>query len=114
MDSSQRELVERVSSIVQARLADQGAGHGYDHIQRVWHTARKLQSMCGGDLLVIELAALLHDIGDAKFHNGQECSKDFSVEILNQVGAAEVTVEHVGQIVDNISFRKRASEQNTS
>lgn len=114
MASIQRELIEQVSSIVRSRLADQGAGHGFDHIQRVWKTARKLQSMCGGDLLVIELAALLHDIGDAKFHDGKECSKQFSIEILNELGVDEVTVNHVAQIVDNISFRKRASAESLS
>ena len=111
MGLSHRELIEQVSSIVRSRLAEQGAGHGYDHIQRVWKTACHLQGICGGNLLVIELAALLHDIGDAKFHHGKECSKKFSVEILNDLGADEVTVNHVAQIVDNISFRKRASAE---
>ncbi|MGI9468247.1 MAG: HD domain-containing protein [Rubripirellula sp.] len=114
MALNQRELIQQVSSIVRSRLADQGAGHGYDHIERVWNTARKLQSMCGGDLLVIELAAILHDIGDAKFHDGKERSKEFSVEILNQVGVDAVTIEHVAQIVDNISFRKRESAESLS
>ncbi|MAI74096.1 MAG: metal-dependent phosphohydrolase [Rhodopirellula sp.] len=111
MGSKQQQLIEQVTSIVRSRLADQGAGHGFDHIQRVWRTARKLQSLCGGNLIVVELSALLHDIGDAKFHDGKERSKEFSIEILTQQGVAESTVAHVAQIVDNISFRKRESAQ---
>jgi uncharacterized protein len=111
MCERQQELIDKVAAIVCSRLANQGAGHGYDHIQRVWNTARNLQKKSGGNLLVIELAALLHDIGDAKFHDGKECSKEFSVEILNQLGVDEVTINHVAQIVDNISFRKRASAE---
>ncbi len=104
---NQQQLIEQVAFIVQSRLADQGAGHGYDHIQRVWATARKLNRTCGGDSFVIELSALLHDIGDAKFHNGKERSAEFTIEILTQLGVDEVTINHVAQVVDNISFRKR-------
>ena len=111
MGSNRSELIEQVTSIVRSRLADQGAGHGFDHIQRVWLTARKLRSICGGNLLVVELAALLHDIGDAKFFDGEERSKEFSIEIMSQLGVEKVTVDHVAQIVDNISFRKRDSAE---
>ena len=111
MHGSHEELIEQVSSIVRSRMATQGAGHGYDHIQRVWRTACHLQGICGGNQLVIELAALLHDIGDAKFNHGKECSKEFSVEILEGLGVEPSIISHVAQIVDNISFRKRASAE---
>ena len=107
MESKQRELVEEVAAIVRSRLADQGAGHGYDHVQRVLNTARTLQARSGGDLLVIELSAILHDVGDAKFHNGKERSREFSIDILEQFGVDDLIVSHVAQIVDNISFRKQ-------
>ncbi len=88
-------------------MATQGAGHGFDHIQRVLALARRIRAVVGGDLTVIELAALLHDVGDAKFHDGVERSGELSRAILEQLGAAESTIEHVVAIVDNISFRKR-------
>jgi uncharacterized protein len=114
MCTKQNELIGNVAAIVRSRLANQGAGHGYDHIQRVWQTARNLQQKSGGDLLVIELGALLHDIGDAKFHGGEERSKEYSMEILQQLGVDEVTMNHVCAIVDNISFRKRESAETLS
>ena len=109
--SSQQAVVDHVATIVLSRLEGQGAGHGFDHIQRVWNTARVLQKKVGGDSFVIELAALLHDIGDAKFHDGEERSKEFSTEILQTLGVAVDVIQHVGMIVDNISFRKRQSAE---
>lgn len=111
MQNKQDDVIGQVAAIVRSRLAGQGAGHGYDHIQRVWNTARTLQAKCGGDLLVIELAALLHDLGDAKFHNGRERSKEFSFLILKEIGVKQTIRDHVGTIVDNISFRKRESAE---
>ena len=111
MKSSQQAVVDHVATIVRSRLEGLGAGHGFDHIQRVWNTARVLQKKVGGDSFVIELAALLHDIGDAKFHDGEERSKEFSTEILQTLGVAVDVIQHVGMIVDNISFRKRQSAE---
>ena len=99
-------LVERCTVIVRNRMAGQAAGHGMDHVLRVLATARTIRAETGGDLCVIELAALLHDVGDAKFHDGVERSAEFASQILGELGAAEGVIEHVAQIVDNISFRK--------
>jgi len=60
------------------------------------------------------LAALLHDIGDAKFHDGVERSGEFSREILNDLQVSPAVVEHVVQIVDNISFRKAVNREDLS
>jgi len=99
-------LVERCTAIVRTRMAGQAAGHGMDHVLRVLASARTIQADTGGDLCVIELAALLHDVGDAKFHGGVERSAEFARQILGELEAAEGVIEHVAHIVDNISFRK--------
>jgi uncharacterized protein len=101
-------IVEQVEHIVRQRLAGQGAGHGFDHVQRVLRLAREIQAQTGGERLVVELAALLHDLGDAKFNAGEERSGDFAHTILSDLGVAPETISHVAQIVDNLSFRKRA------
>lgn len=106
------ELVHRTAAEVRSRMAlqfaDHGAGHGFDHIERVLKSARLIQAEVGGDLLTVELAALLHDIGDAKFHQGLERSGEFSRNILSGLQVANELIEHVVEIVDNISFRRRA------
>jgi len=44
---------------------------GFD-IERVWRLAKRIAVAENADLLVVELAALLHDIADAKFNGGDE------------------------------------------
>ena len=99
-------MIEQVELIVRERMSHQGAGHGMDHVMRVLRSARKIQAETGGDLEVVELAALLHDIGDAKFHDGIERSGELAREILGELGASEALISHVANIVDNISYRK--------
>ncbi len=102
----ERQLVRRVASCVQMRMAGQQAGHGFDHVLRVLKLAREIQDEVGGNRLIIELAALLHDIGDAKFNQGADRSAEYSVEILSDLGASTETSTQVADIVDKISFRK--------
>jgi uncharacterized protein len=106
-----RVLIEATGAIVRERLAGQAAGHGMDHVVRVLDSARSIQAEAGGDLVIVELAALLHDVGDAKFHDGVERSAEFAREILASLGADGRTIEHVAHIVDNLSFRKTQSAQ---
>lgn len=102
-------FVDQTEAIVRERMAGQAAGHGMDHVLRVLGSARKIQAEAGGELQVVELAALLHDVGDAKFHDGVERSAEFAREILGGLGADDELIEHVAHIVDNISFRKGQS-----
>jgi len=93
---------------VRQRLAGQGAGHGFDHVERVLRLARAIQAQTGGERLIVELAALLHDLGDAKFNAGVERSGEFAEAILSELGEPPDTIAHVVHIVDNLSFRKGA------
>ena len=106
MNDLQQQLIARTADVVWRRMAGQQAGHGIDHVMRVVRLARQLGSEVGGDPVVVELAAWLHDVGDAKFHQGVERSGEFARQILEDLGAPEETREHVAEIVDNLSFRK--------
>ncbi|EMI16345.1 HD superfamily hydrolase [Rhodopirellula maiorica SM1] len=108
------EIVEHVQRLVRERMAGQQAGHDVDHVLRVLKSAREIQAEVGGNRFVVELAALLHDLGDAKFHNGQERSAEFAREILSQFHLNRHTIEHVATIVDTISFRKAADRSTLS
>ncbi len=106
LEHERHALVKQVETIVRHRMVGQAAGHGMDHVLRVLASARKIQADTGGNLQVVELAALLHDVGDAKFHDSVERSAEFAREILSDLGADDDLIEHVAHIVDNISFRK--------
>lgn len=108
MDSDDaRRMISRTRDRVRERMGLQGAGHGWDHVERVVSNALVISADVGGDRFVIELAALLHDIGDAKFHDGRERSGEFSRQILLEFGGETDVIEHVTHIVDNLSFRRR-------
>jgi uncharacterized protein len=106
MNDLQQQLVAQTADVVQQRMAGQQAGHGIDHVVRVVRLAQQIHSEAGGDPLIIELAAWLHDVGDAKFHQGVERSAEFACQILEGLGAPPETRNQVAEIVDNISFRK--------
>ncbi|WP_145419231.1 HD domain-containing protein [Planctomycetes bacterium K23_9] len=99
-------IVSQVQAIVRKRMAGQQAGHGFDHVARVLQSAREICQSTEANIFVVELAALLHDVGDAKFHDGVERSAQFSREILAEFDIDAATVEQIAFIVDNISFRK--------
>lgn len=99
-------ILDAIAPLVAQRMQGQQAGHGLDHVQRVVLSARHIQLEVGGCPFIVELAAWLHDIGDAKFHAGHERSGEFSREILRQFSLSTEDIEHVVAIVDGISFRK--------
>lgn len=105
----QQSVLKRVSETVRENLANQGAGHGFDHVVRVARSARVIAEEVGGDRFVIELAALLHDVGDAKFHAGVERSGELAHQILVDLGVDDAIIEHVVHIVENLSYRKQAT-----
>jgi uncharacterized protein len=101
-----QELISKTISFVKKELEHAEGGHDWWHIQRVWSMAKRLALTEKADLFVVELGALLHDIADAKFNDGDETigiikAKNFLIE--NNV-APEV-VDHVGKIVEHISFK---------
>ena len=78
---NREEIISSTVDFVKEYMNDKEAGHNWWHIERVWNNARYIyRSENSGDLLVIELAALLHDIGDDKIDpgcNGKELVRGF-------------------------------------
>ena len=96
-------------NFVKEKLEGAEAGHDWFHIERVWKLSKKIAEKEGGNLEVIELSALLHDIADPKFHNGDETlalkiSKDF----LEEIHVKAELIEQVLFVIKNISFKNRA------
>lgn len=60
-------MIAQTVEYVKAKLYNEPSGHDWYHVERVWKTAKKLQAIEGGDLEVIELASLLHNLGDHDF-----------------------------------------------
>ena len=99
-------LVEKTVSFVQETLKNAEGGHDWWHIHRVWNNAKLIVKTERADLFVVELAALLHDIAESKFHNGdEEIGPATAAAFLRSIDVEEAIVEHVQQIIRHISFK---------
>src|SRR6185312_15240989 len=86
----------------------QGAegGHDWWHIERVWRNAKLISRSEHVDIFIVELAALLHDIADAKFHNGDEnIGPEKAKQFLVSLSVEKEIIVHVENIIRNISFK---------
>lgn len=100
--------VQNTVSFVKEKLKNAEAGHDWFHIERVWKLSAKIQQEEGGNPEIIALAALLHDIADPKFHNGDEnLALKISRDFLESQKVAEEMIEQVLFIIKNISFKNR-------
>ncbi|MDN3579565.1 HD domain-containing protein [Mucilaginibacter flavus] len=99
-------LIQNTVQFVRDTLKDAEGGHDWWHIHRVWTNAKLIAQTEEADLLTVELAALLHDIADAKFHNGdEEIGPATAAKYLRSVGVDEAVIEHVQQIIRHMSFK---------
>ena len=110
------EHIEKTINFVKEKLEGAEAGHDWFHIERVWKLSKKISEKEGGNIEVIELSALLHDIADPKFHNGDETlAIKISSEFLKSIKVEEKIINQVLYIIENISFKNREeSHQNPS
>ena len=102
------ELINKTIELVKEELEGTESGHDWFHIERVWKLSLKIQEKEGGDKLIIELAALLHDIADPKFHNGDETiATKIVTEFLTEQKVHQETIDKVIFIIENMSFKNR-------
>lgn len=98
--------IERARDFVRNELGKDSSGHDWWHIHRVATTAVKLANQCAADPFVVELAALLHDIGDYKVRG--ESDEPESAPGRRWLAAENVdaaTIDHVCEIIDTMSFK---------
>lgn len=101
-------IIESTIAFVKEKLEGAEAGHDWFHIERVWKLSKKIAQNETCNLEVVELAALLHDIADPKFHNGdEELALKISGEFLESKNADAPIIDQVLFIIKNISFKNR-------
>jgi uncharacterized protein len=101
-----KEVVKKTEEYAKSVLSGAEGGHDWWHAYRVHNLARTIQKSEGGDLYIIEIAALLHDIADWKFHGGDETvgpgkARDF----LKGNNVDDKVISHVCEIIKTISFK---------
>ncbi|WP_293918731.1 MULTISPECIES: HD domain-containing protein [unclassified Sphingobacterium] len=106
-------IIEKTVAFVKKSLEQAESGHDWWHIQRVWNNTRMILQHEEADELICELTALLHDIADSKFHNGDETiGPRVAGEFLSSEGVDPQVVEQVQAIILNMSFKASLGERN--
>lgn len=107
-----QEIIDKTVEFVKATLVNAEGGHDWWHIYRVWQLAKKIAATEKTTLLVVELGALLHDIADAKFNDGNESiGPKKAREFLQSISVEEELITHVEKIIQHISFKGGNFEQ---
>lgn len=100
------DILEATAQFARQTLEGEGSGHDWWHIHRVRENAMAIGRAEGADLFVVELAALLHDIADWKFHDGDaEAGPRVSGEWLTEQGVEAAVIDHVCDIIRKLSFK---------
>ena len=106
MTNTSELVINNTIAYVKSALAEAEGGHDWFHIERVYKNAMLIAETEEVDITVVALAALLHDIADSKFHDGDdEIGPQTADNFLKTQDVSEATRNHVVQIIANVSFK---------
>jgi len=111
---SNADLISKTIDFVQETLKGAEGGHDWFHIQRVYTNAKKIGASEQVDELVVALGALLHDIADAKFYDGDETiGPKMASAFLTNLNVDQTIIRQVVDIITNISFKSSIGQRRT-
>ncbi len=100
-----QEIIEKTELFVKQTLSRDSTGHDWWHIHRVRNLAKRIALHEDVDIFIVELAALLHDIGDYKFFQGNEKAGEMKVrEWLSSLEIPASLIDKIVEITSQISF----------
>ncbi|MCX2573602.1 HD domain-containing protein [Pedobacter sandarakinus] len=101
-----REFLQKTIVFVKQTLEHAEAGHDWFHIERVYKSAMLINQEEKGNELVVAFAALLHDIADPKFNNGdEEIGPNTASRFLESLAIDAEIITHVKLIIQHMSFK---------
>ncbi|EKD33175.1 MAG: hypothetical protein ACD_76C00077G0001 [uncultured bacterium] len=101
-----KKIILQIADEVKNKFDGDGTGHDWWHILRVWNTAKRICESEGGDIFIVELGALLHDIADWKFNNNDDTvGSKVAKEILERYSIPQDVIVKVCEIIDHVSFK---------
>ena len=107
-------IINNTITFVKETLADAEGGHDWFHIERVWHNAKLIAVTEPVEMLIVELGALLHDIADAKFYDGDESvGPKKARQFLEMQNVDETIIIHIENIIKYISFKSGLASDDT-
>jgi len=113
MNLSQEQTVVNTITFVKKTLKYAEGGHDWFHINRVYTNALSIAKTEKVDIFIIALGALLHDIADAKFHDGDETiGPKIARSFLESEKVDESQIQHIENIIKYISFKGELASSN--
>ena len=104
-------ILNKTKAFVKKTLAQAEGGHDWFHTLRVYNNALLISKTETVDLLVVQLATLLHDIADSKFYDGDDTiGPKMAREFLFSLNVDSKIIEHVVKIIENMSYNKSLGE----
>ena len=102
---SEKEIVRRTETYVERQLYEDVTGHDFHHILRVAALARKIAMEENGDLFLVRMAALLHDVDDPKVVGRADSQKAKTfLAALDPEKKTRLDVPKILDILDNLSY----------
>jgi len=109
---NKEQIISNTAAFVKSTLENAEGGHDWFHILRVWNNSKLIAQHETVDTFIVELGALLHDIADSKFHNGDETiGPKVAREYLEGQQVEESVIVHIEHIISNISYKGGNFEQ---
>lgn len=106
-------LIKRTEEFVKRELWGAEGGHDWFHIERVYKNTLKIAQTEPVDVLIVSLAALLHDIADPKFHNGDESiGPKKAATFMHDEQVPTAIQKEVLDIIRKVSFKNSLENQN--
>jgi len=112
---TETDYVAKTAKYIKDKFSGEGSGHDWWHMYRVWQLSKEIyKNEHEANHLVVELAALLHDIADWKFNDGDtEAGPKAAREWLMSINVSEDIIEHVEEIIHTISYKGAGVASNT-
>lgn len=101
-----KQIINKTADYIKEKLLGENTGHDWYHIYRVWRNAKKIGRQEKADMFVVEMGALLHDIADSKFHDGNdEIGPRLAKEWLTKMQVDEKETKAILEIIKNSYFK---------
>ncbi|NQV23191.1 MAG: HD domain-containing protein [Rhodopirellula sp.] len=106
LTESQQQIVDRTAVFVRSQMEGDSSGHDWWHVWRVWQNSLFISRNENANRFVTELAALLHDIADWKFHDGDDSVGPAAARAwLSELTVEPSVIDHVCDIIATVSFK---------
>ena len=106
-------IIDKTKEYVKSKLEGEGTGHDFWHILRVYKTSIYIGKKENADLFIVELTALLHDIADWKFNEGDSnIATSLIRKLLESLGVQDYIINKITKIIETMSYKGGTTNAN--